>query len=188
MLVIICMIKTWLYYLISSPSNSWRKWLNGDSHFQAGKKSHNSFFFKYCCSCIKNVVIFNLEIRCNEWHLCWLCYEVRVFIWFWFQLLSCLSHLVTEWSFIARSIQTSLSIESCLNDIKRSCWNWGQSSCNTTTKIIIEMVIAFFDVEGLFKFFIHQYNNWAERNIHKIVDEEASVERYDSLIFIHWFD
>lgn len=130
------MTKSWFDNLICSPGNGRREWLDSDSHSKAWKESKYSFFFKDCCCCIQNIMILNFIIRCHKGHLSWLCNEMRVLCYFWFELLCCFTDFLTKCSFITWPVQTSLCIKPCLYDIKRIGWDRCQSSCNTTTKII----------------------------------------------------
>lgn len=181
------MAKSWLDYLICSPGDGRWEWLDSDSHSKAWKESKNSFFFENSCCCIQNIMILNFIIGCHKWHLSWLSNEMRILGYFWFKLLWCFTDSFAKCSFIAWPVQTSLCIKSCLDDIKRICWNWCQSSCNTTTKIIFPMIISLLYIKDLFQRLIHENDHWSKWNVHEIIDEKASIKWDNSLIFIHGF-
>ncbi len=142
----ICVPESCLDHLVGAPCDGGRKWLNGDSHSQTWKKADHSFFLENGCCCIHDVFVFYLIVCCYEQHLSWLGNQRGTFGWF-DEFLCALGHFLTDWSFLAWAIETSLCIKSCLDDIKRRGGYWGQSTCDSTAQIIIKMVIAFFNLE-----------------------------------------
>lgn len=181
------MAQARFHHLISSPGNGWWEWLNRNSHSETRKEPNDSLFLKNWCCCIQKIMILNFIIGRYKWHLSRLCDKLWAFSRFSLQLLSCFAHPLTIRSLITWPVQTYLRIKPCLDYIEGRRWNWGQTTCNTTTQIIIEMTVALLDIEKLFQLLIHQNDHRPEWNVHEIIHEKTSIKWDYSFTFVYGF-
>ena len=130
-------------------------------------------------------MVLYLWVWCHEQHLGRLSDKVWRPAWCLAEFLSLLGQFFAYWSLSTGLIQASLRIEPGLDHIKGRRRYRSQPSGDTSTQIIIQMMIPILNIKHPFQLFIHENNDWAEGHIHEVVHKEAPVKWHNSFIVVH---
>ena len=87
---------------------------------------------------------------------------------------------VAQWHFLAIGTLAVLSIQLRLDDIKRSGGDRSYPSSNTSAQIKLQPVIIFLGAYQVLQFLVKDYDQGSKRNIHGVIDWEASIKGYQT--------
>lgn len=95
---------------------------------------------------------------------------------------------IAHYLLLAVIIQARLSVKPGFYYIEWTGWNRCQGASHTGTHKIFEVGIVLLDAHEVLDFLVEENNHGAKRYIHHIVDPEATIERYPSLVPVHLFN